>query len=211
MASEQQKHIAAGEETDATDPYISAYIESYTEGRNKSWLALNTLRGRFLYLAITLFVAMYLVALVIDYRLQSASGENATNLAERYRASELTRSISNRMWEAEQTLQGFLLLPGPEERRHYTALLDQVIHDVEAFAATNWIKENRTLRGHTTALSDDLRALRTEVGTLMDVRVRPERMFPAMPIMVERMQPRCRPVLHGCHARPGGSPRTTRV
>jgi len=153
-------------------------------------MAADTLLGRFLMAAILLLVLLAALAWMIDGRVSKASRENTANLADRHQVNELTRAISNRMWEAEQTLQGFLLQPSDESRRQYETLIARILADVDRLAASDWINDNGELRARATALGRDLRELRTEVKLLMDVRVAPERLYPAMPIMFERMQPR---------------------
>lgn len=153
-------------------------------------VATDTLLGRFIIAAVLLLVLLTILAWMISERVGKASNENTANLADRYQVNELTRTISNRMWEAEQILQGFLLQPSSDGRQQYETLFRQILADVDRLAATDWIKDNGALRTRATSLARDLRDLRAAVGLLMDVRVVPERMYPAMPVMFERMQPR---------------------
>jgi len=152
-------------------------------------LASQTLLGRFLSAAVVLLVLLALLAWFMNARVQKSSRDNTANLAERHTANKLLRGIGNRLWQTEQSLQGFLLLPSAETRLEYETLLAHVATDTAELAANRWIANTAALRDETAQLAGEITRLRAATARLMDVRTDPNRLFPAMPVMFARMQP----------------------
>ena len=149
----------------------------------------NTLRGRFLFMAGLLLVMLLGVASVVDKRVHEVSSDNATNLTDRRRVYTFTREISNGIWEAEQTLQKYMLTPAPETSKKFDLLLARLTEDTEKLTQTLWVRRTTGVREKTESLLRDLRTLRGEGLRLMTMRSSSMRAFPAMPIMINIMQP----------------------
>ena len=152
-------------------------------------LGVNTLRGRFLYMAGLLLALLVVVASVVGDRVSDVSRDNTANLADRHRVSALTRELSGGMWEAEQALQSYMLTPTPEARAKFDAQLASLAQNSEDLMQTVWMRRTTGAREKTESLLRDLRALRGEGLRLMALRASPLRAFPAMPIMIDKMQP----------------------
>ena len=150
---------------------------------------INTLRGRFLYMAGLLLMLLVVVAWVVNQRVSEVSGDNAANLSDRHHVYQLTRDLSNGMWEAEQALQNYMLTPAPQTRSRFDAHLARLAEDTEKLMQAAWVRRTTGTREKTESLLNDLRALRGDGQRLMALRASPLRAFPAMPIMIEEMQP----------------------
>jgi diguanylate cyclase (GGDEF)-like protein/PAS domain S-box-containing protein len=150
----------------------------------------NTLRGRFLYMASLLLVLLVLMAWTVNSRVREVSSDNATNLTDRHRVYALTRGMSNALWEAEQDLQQFMLQPTASKRERFAVTLAYLIDDSEQLEQTTWARRTDGMRERLEDLLRDLRQLRAEGLRLMEVRASPTQTFPAMPIMLNTMQPR---------------------
>ena len=158
----------------------------------RGWLRIfgvNTLRGRFLYMAGLLLVLLVGMTWTVDQRVREVSGDNAANLSDRHHVYTLTRDLSNSMWEAEQALQNYMLLPAPQTQAKFDALLVHLTGDTEKLMQTTWVRRTPGTHAKTESLLHDLRMLRGEGQRLMALRASPLQAFPAMPIMTEKMQP----------------------
>jgi len=155
----------------------------------RSWFGINTLRGRFLYMASLLLALLVVMAWLVGNRVFEVSSDNAANLTDRHRVYALTRDMSNDMWEAEQYLQNFMLQPAAVKRDQFTAILAHLIDDSEQLAQTAWVRRTAGMRERLEGQLHNLRQLRAEGLRLMEIRDSPLRTFPAMPIMLGKMQP----------------------
>ena len=149
----------------------------------------NTLRGRFLYMASLLLALLVAMAWVVSARVHEVSSDNAANLTDRHQVYALTRNMSNAMWEAQQDLQSFMLQPSPAKRERFAVTIAYLIDDSEQLAQTAWARRTGGMRERLERQLRDLRQLRAEGLRLMEVRNSPLQTFPAMPIMINRMQP----------------------
>ena len=165
------------------------------QARQRAWravahaLRIDTLRGRFLYMASLLLALLVVMAWVLNSRVFEVSSDNAANLADRHRVYALTRNMSNAMWEAEQDLRRFMLQPAATKRERFALTLAYLIGDSEQLAQTAWVRRTAGMRERLEGQLRDLRLLRAEGLRLMEIRSSPVRTFPAMPIMLDRMQP----------------------
>lgn len=150
---------------------------------------INTLRGRFLYMAGLLLALLVVVAWVVNQRVAEVSGDNAANLSDRHRAYTLTRDLSNGMWEAEQALQNYMLSPSPEAQTKFDSHMARLAEDTEKLMHAVWVRRTTGTREKTESLLRDLRMLRGDGLRLMALRASPLRAFPAMPTMVNKMLP----------------------
>jgi len=157
--------------------------------RVRSWFGINTLRGRFLYMTSLLLALLVVMAWAVNSRVHEVSSDNAANLTDRHRVYALTRDMSNAMWEAEQDLQNFMLQPAAVKRERFATVLAYLIDDSEQLAQTTWARRTAGMRERLERQLRNLRQLRAEGLRLMEIRSSPLRTFPAMPIMLDRMQP----------------------
>jgi len=152
-------------------------------------VGVNTLRGRFLYMASLLLVLLVVIAWVVNGRVREVSSDNFANLSDRHRVYALTRNMSNALWEAEQDLQNFMLQPAAAKRERFAVTLAYLIDDSEQLAQTAWVRRTGSMRERLEGQTRNLHQLRAEGLRLMEIRSSPLLTFPAMSIMIGRMQP----------------------
>jgi diguanylate cyclase (GGDEF)-like protein/PAS domain S-box-containing protein len=157
--------------------------------RVRRWFGINTLRGRFLYMAGLLLALLVVMAWTVNNRVREVSSANAANLTDRHRVYVLTRDLSNAMWAAQQDLQNFMLQPAAAQHERFAVTLAYLIDDSEQLAQTAWVRRTAGRRERLESQLRNLRRLRAEGLRLMEIRSSPLRTFPAMPIMLDRMQP----------------------
>ena len=162
---------------------------SALSGRLLALFGVNTLRGRFLYMAGLLLALLVVAAWVVNQRVAEVSGDNAANLSDRHDAYALTRDLSGGIWEAEQTLQNYMLSPSVETRGKFDSQMAHLANDTEKLMHTVWVRRTSGTREKTEALLHDLRNLRGDGLRLMILRSSSLQAFPAMPIMINKMQP----------------------
>jgi len=153
-------------------------------------LGFDTLRGRFLYMAVALLSLLIALAWLVNSRVREVTGENTTNLIDRHRVSALTRDMSNDMWEVEQNLQYYMLQPAPATHDRFAATIAHLIDNTKQLDDSAWAKRTAGMHSHSERLINDLGQLRSEGLRLMEMRVSPTRTYPAIPIMMDNMQPR---------------------
>lgn len=154
-----------------------------------AFFGINTLRGRFLYMAGLLLALLVMVAWLVNQRVTEVSGDNAANLSDRHHAYAITRELSGGIWEAEQALQNFMLSPNAETRVKFDTQMARLADDTEKLMHTVWVRRTSGTREKTETLLRDLRSLRGDGLRLMMLRASPLNTFPAMPIMISKMQP----------------------
>ncbi len=151
-------------------------------------LGFDTLRGRFVLMAALVLVLLVVLASILSWRVQQVSSENTANIQDRHDLSAITRDMSDDLWHAGKILQSYLRQPADELRRQYDGLLVQLAGKAAAVAGNSWVQRTAELHDQTRQLEQDLQRLRTEAGILMEIRANPERMYPAMPLMLGKMQ-----------------------
>lgn len=166
------------------DGYVSSALS-----RLLALSGVNTLRGRFLYIAGLLLALLVVAAWVVNQRVTEVSGDNAVNLSDRHHAYAITRELSGGIWEAEQALQNYMLSPNAETRTGFDNQMARLLDDTEKLMHTVWVRRTNGTREKTEALLRDLRNLRGDGLRLMLLRASPMNAFPAMPIMINKMQP----------------------
>jgi diguanylate cyclase (GGDEF)-like protein/PAS domain S-box-containing protein len=150
---------------------------------------INTLRGRFLLMAGVVLALLLVLAWTMHLRVTKVSSDSAGNVLDRHEVYSHTRDMSNGLWAANERLQDFLRQPTEASRQQFSTLVRDLIADADELRTNPWIDRNPVMRDEATTLHADLKKLDTQTRHLMEVRVTPERMFPAMPVMTEQMQP----------------------
>ena len=152
-------------------------------------LGMNTLRGRFLAIAVVVLGSLVILAAVVNVRVRGLSSENTANIVARQVISATVTHLTDELWEAETTLHRYMLMPTAADRKHFDALLADLVEDsgelvgLQAGGSGNITDRARGMLGN-------LRRLRDEAGQLMALRVDNKRLYPAIPIMTSQMQPR---------------------
>lgn len=150
---------------------------------------MNSIRGRYLIVAILFVLSLVGAGWYTSDVVDRATGQGETHANERLLIRAQLRELINRVWTAEARLQGYLLVPNEEHRRDVEHQLGRAQTQAETLMTFSWISADSTNREHVTKLLRHIVELRKETANLMVVRVDPERLFPALPIMTHRMLP----------------------
>ncbi|BAU48065.1 diguanylate cyclase [Sulfurifustis variabilis] len=154
--------------------------------RPRRWASI---RGRYFLIAAAFSLLLLGAAWVANIQVLEASRRSDVNLVERETVLRTLRAVADHIWEAETALQTFMLVPGDAARRRAeTSLIDAAAKAGQVLSADS-IFANEADRELVEGLRTRLGRLRREIGRLMDMRTSPEKLFPAMPIMIERMLP----------------------
>ncbi len=159
--------------------------------RSRLWrrLGLDSIRGRYL-LAMGLFVAFILASGWIAQTLVDRSeSQSVQNTGEREEVARLLNRLSDDIWLAETSLQGYLLSLDKQERQTAAAAFDHLAADTHALSTMPWARLNESRQERLELIAKQIVSLRTQSEHLMAVRVDAEKMFPAMRFMITRMLP----------------------
>ncbi len=158
----------------------------------KSWLAvlgLASLRGRYLYGAVlfvlTLIGAAGLGALNVRHATEYALGNTGT----RHDIRRSLRELTDEVWAAESALHDYMLAPGDASRNLVHRHLAQAQQRADRLLDHDWVRGNEETRRHVIEMRSNLEELSRQNRRVMDIRVDPQQLFPAMPAMVTRMLP----------------------
>lgn len=158
-------------------------------GRLLPLLIPGTIRGRYLALAISGIAVLVAAATLATQAVRATAYQNRLQLDRIAIAGEQLRDLSNDVWQLEMNLQQYMLVPDDELRKGLMAGLEHLAVDSRQLAEASWL-DSMIGRGMSAAsLLDNTVQLQKHVTDLTAIRTEPARLFPAMPIMLEKMQP----------------------
>ena len=149
----------------------------------------SSLRGRYLYGALALTALLVAVAWFADQQVRGGSHRNDANALERHAIRRTLSELTDHIWLAQNAMHEFLLAPNRSERRRLEAALDQAAGTAATLEQNTWVRASPpalTLAGR---LRDDVTQIQSQTQRLATIRTAPEQLFPAMPLMLERMLP----------------------
>ena len=149
----------------------------------------GSLRGRYLYSVLVLIALLLAAAWIADRQVRRSSDRNDANALERHSISQTLHQLTDDIWRAENSLHEFLLVPNASERARMDADLLRAATTATGLNHNIWIRQNESALRSATHLHDDLEQLRVHTRRLAAIRTTPEELFPAMPVMLERMLP----------------------
>jgi len=152
-------------------------------------LGLDSIRGRYL-LSASLFALFALAAgWIAQIMVNQAAQQSSENTSERVQVNRLINDLSDDIWLAESTLQGFLLTPDRLQYESTVQALAHLKHDVEVLIATPWSQRDRSRPDKLAVLQKNVSALHDQSLLLMEIRADAEKLFPAMRHMLDKMLP----------------------
>lgn len=149
----------------------------------------TSIRGRYLYIAAFFSLLLLGAAWVANIQVQHASHRSDANVVERETVRKSLRAIADDIWQAETALQTFMLVPAARPRQQVQTSLTHAIAEVGHVLSADSVLNDGRDRDTADRLHQRLTQLQSEIQRLMDMRTSPERLFPAMPLMLERMLP----------------------
>ena len=158
------------------------------EVRPHRW-GMNTLLGRYLYSACGLVIVLIAVAWMANAKVNQAAHMNTNNLSERQNTSRELRDLSNELWVAANLLQGYMIVPNESARVAVRGSLKAIENQAQRFAHHAWVQNQTSIRGQAEDIMAQVTRLNQELEKLMEIRADPLKVFPSMPIMVERLNP----------------------
>ena len=163
------------------------------ESRLGTWLThhlgLDSIRGRYLWVAGFFVTFMLAAGWAAQKIVDQTTRQNTVNVTEREQISRLLNDLNNDIWLTETALQGFLLSPGKQQHTTTLATIDHLIADTKNLSSTDWTQRSPARRDKLQRLSADIQELRWQSDRLMDIRADAEKLFPAMRHMLDKMLP----------------------
>jgi diguanylate cyclase (GGDEF)-like protein/PAS domain S-box-containing protein len=152
-------------------------------------LGLNSIRGRNLYVSALFSALLLIAALVAQNHVGTAASATSGNLTNRYAVNDLIRDLNNDIWLTENNLQRYMLQPEEPLRIETLGLLDHIRADIEDIPRQPWGSQAPEALENIRSLSVALGKLRSEIDRLMIIRVEPNQLYPAIPIISEVLVP----------------------
>lgn len=152
-------------------------------------LGLNSMRGRYLWGSAVFLVLLMVAALYGQHVVQQVSHQSDANSLQRQAARYQLQEVTNHIWVTQISLQGYMLTPDPQHRERVLNSLDRILVEVPLLADSPWITRDPINQQTARKLLNDLVRLRAEVERIMQTRVTPSLLYPAIPLMLDVMLP----------------------
>lgn len=149
----------------------------------------SSLRGRYLYSVLVLVALLMAAAWFADQQVRRSANRSDANALERQAISQTLHQLTDDIWRAENSLHEFLLVPNAGERARMDADLQRAATAAATLDDNSWIRQTESAFRSARRLRDELEQLRVHAQRLAAIRTVPEELFPAMPVMLERMLP----------------------
>ena len=152
-------------------------------------LGLNSMRGRYLWGSAVFLILLMAAALYGQSVVRQVSYQSDSNSLQRQAARYQLQEITNQIWITQISLQGYMLTPEPRHRDQVLISLDRILVEVPLLADSPWIMRDNANQQIARKLLNDLVRLRAEVERIMQIRVTPSLLYPAIPLMLDVMLP----------------------
>lgn len=151
-------------------------------------LRINSLRARYLAVAVVLAVIVLTSAVMANFYVDHAGHSSMVDMEGRNDVLHISRLIRNSVWDAEFALQAHGLSPTPELAVDVGLKIEMAIYQASYLINMPWIKNDKNIP-IVEDLIRDFNLLNQETTELMRIRENNELLYPAMKIMVEEMLP----------------------
>ena len=145
--------------------------------------------GRTAVFALMLILATVSVAWISDRKVRGAASINTTNQSERVQVSHGARELSNLLWETETQFQRYMIEPNLALQTTIASAVDDMIVRSEALNWQPWVMQNDEVHDATQLLRNDMSTLKSKLMDIMEIRADPLKVFPAMTLMVTKLNP----------------------
>jgi PAS domain-containing protein len=150
---------------------------------------LDTIGGRYLLSAFLFVLFLVGAAGYATYRVGESTEQVLADAGERHAVRALLDALLEDVWAAESSLQGFLLTPNETFRQNTHMHLSNARGRMLQLANNPLVGELPQVQEHSEHLLRHLSELDRHTQRLMRIRTDPRELFPAMPVMLERMLP----------------------
>jgi len=151
---------------------------------------MNSIRSRYLSIALLFVIFLLSAAWVAEVLVSEAGSTSAANMGRRQNlTSHIRDDIMEEMWVAENALAAYMLVPSPESRMVTLDNLDDILEDIPELLEFDWVTQNADVRRRLMVLTEVLKKLRERTEYVMHIRADTQLLFPALPVMLDEMQP----------------------
>jgi len=148
----------------------------------------NTIFGRNILTTVLLVMFAMLFASVLQSRLSEASRTNAIKLQDREKIRKELGVLRNLSWILETRFQAYMLSPNKNKHKLVDLQLKSINQFLDAFSK-NELVQVQSLNSKIKLYQIKSKALENEIINTMVLRADPLKLFPAMPILVEVINP----------------------
>jgi diguanylate cyclase (GGDEF)-like protein len=150
---------------------------------------LDSLRGRYVYVAALFCIFMLGAASIGQIYMQRSTAEHVLESEQRAETAEAVRSLMIHVRDLEIALQRFVLVPDKEQEAAIWQAYSLLQPNITRLLSSSWIRESSELSELVAQIQDRQRELQPQLKAVIDVRMDVRKWFPAMSVMLERLLP----------------------
>lgn len=158
----------------------------------KKWLdvlGLSSLRGRYLYMAVLFVLTLVGAAGLGAFNVRHATEHAVGNTGTRHDIRRSLRELTDEVWAAESALHDYMLAPGAVSRDMMHQHLALAQQNADRLLTLEWVRDSEETSRQVLLIRSSLAELSRQSQRVMDIRVDPQQLFPAMPMMATQMLP----------------------
>ncbi|MFV1984167.1 MAG: EAL domain-containing protein, partial [Thiohalomonadales bacterium] len=150
---------------------------------------LNSLLGRFLLMAIVVVSLTGIFAWTSNNRIIQSAQNMSTRLSERAVVIGILIDISNDLWQLNTNLQDSMLGSNNDFINNINIAFNDINPETELLLNKHFIQSNDNLKKLSLELIHNISNLKTELKNIFNLRADPLKVFPALPILVYKLNP----------------------
>ena len=150
-------------------------------------LGLNSLRGRYFFVAAILSFVLLTIAVWGERAVHDILNDSRHNTQERDEIDGDLTAIGHLLWSTQHRFDQYIIDPSAERRHDTVRELAQAATTVEALLHRQALRANNGAIAELEAFQDKLLLLRQYAEHVMNLRGSPRELYPALPIMQDRM------------------------
>ena len=152
-------------------------------------LGLASIRGRYLYIAVLFTAFLFGAAWFAEQKLSLAATQGFTNTTAHQDINSTIKAIVDDIWYAETALQSYLRVPSKQSQQGLQTYIHQALDRIDGLLQRPWINKRSLIKKDLVVLQRNLKQLDQETHIVIQIRANSAKLFPAMPIMSNRMLP----------------------
>ncbi len=144
------------------------------------------LRHQYLVFVIITTVVLFAISIFTNQYIQHISDQAVDNSSIRVNMSSSIKSLHSHIDKANQLLNLFLLSPSNQYRHQFLIEVKTALKIINRVSNNSWISDN-ALQNEIADIQDKMNELSTVASTLMDMRLKNTKVFPAIAIAEQKM------------------------
>ena len=176
-------------DADSNDRLANSSVTVAGWQRLTGYFGLNSLRGRYLCVAVCVLLFLLGAVWVGETQVQRATFSSIAVQDERLAIKRALRAFEDSLWKTEMALQQFLLVPREDSRARTQRHVAELRQQTDSLANHAWAQRSPMVVELRSQLERDVAALAENIGRVLDIQTGRATQFPAMAPMQSDMLP----------------------